>query len=444
MSFILSHHIITFLAGTLVGGILFMSIQYGYKNYRKKIHGKNLNDPFMQLDILLNIMVDYIYIKDTQSRFILSNRKFLDVFKLSSYNQIIGKTDKDFFPEKMANKYFNDEVKIFKTGKPLVGEIEEGLNEDGDIIFISTSKFPLYNNKNEIIGLVGIGRDVTKLKSIEEDLIKTNEQLKLINSELLAKQEKIFEQSEKLKIQAAELEYNNMELYKIIKTRDQFFSIIAHDLKNPVNVLKGFAELLYYRYDKFDEARKKKYINTIFNLTNNLSDLLINLLHWSMVQSGGITYNPEKIIVKSYIKENISAIQGQLDKKKLKTSVSLDIPDNVSISADRNMIDFIIRNLLTNAVKFTSKGGRIEFESIVKNENIIFCVKDNGIGIAPDMLDSIFEVGNNKSNFGTDGETGTGLGLVLSKDFISKLQGEIWCESEQGKGSKFCISIPVA
>lgn len=431
------------LAGAIAGIILFSLAVFFIRKWRKNTRHLILKDPVDQLNIILDRMEDYIYIKDTKSRFIIANNRFLNTFYLNSVKDVIGKTDLDFYPADMANKYLQDERHIVETGEPLIGEIEKALDEKGEIIYLSTSKFPVFNTRNQVIGIVGIGRDVTRIKIYENNLIEANKQLNDFNQELLSKQEHIFEQSEKLQIQAQELEYANEQLSELVKTRDKFLSVIAHDLKNPVSVLCGFSELLYFRYNSLEEAKKLKYIESILSSSNNLTNLLDNLLQWARMQSGGIRFTPEKINVLSFLAENIHIFTESIVKKEISLKEQFEIDEQCAVFGDRHMLDFVFRNLLTNAIKFTSRNGHILIVVEKEDDKLNISIEDDGIGIDDSYVDKIFDVGQNKSTQGTEGETGTGMGLILAHDFIKKNNGNIWCESAQGKGSKFYFSVPL-
>lgn len=440
MQFFTSDIILIFLSGLVIGII----VSYSFFVFKRRSSWQNVNiyDKNVQLEILLNTLPDFIYIKDTESRFVAVNKKHLQIFNFDSFNKVLGKKDSDFYPAELAVKFENDEKKIISTGIPLVGIVERGLNEKGEQIFISTSKYPIYNKKNKIIGLVGIGRDITNLKEYEIELTNKNQELKLINEKLHAKKEYINEQTEQLRTQAGELEFANEQLTELIKTRDKFFSIIAHDLKNPVNLLRGFSELLLYRFKELPDDRRIKYIETINKNTLHLSDLLDKLLQWARMQTGGIRFEPEVINIQAFIEENLSPLTELFEQKCIKINTKF-IRQDLMMLGDRNMLDFVIRNLVTNAVKYTMKGGEIMVSCNTKGEFAEFCILDNGVGIEENMRDQLFSLARNKTREGTDGEMGTGLGLFLCKDFIERNRGKIWCVSNVNEGASFYFNVPL-
>jgi PAS domain S-box-containing protein len=431
--------IILFITGIFFG-ILFTIIIYSIRQKLSK-NKVDIYNKSVQLDILLNTLPDYIYIKDAKSRFVAVNKKHLEDFKFDSEQKLIGKRDIDLYPEEFAGKFMADEEKLLSTGVPLAGIIEKGLNDKGEPIFLSTTKYPIYNKEKQIIGLVGISRDVTHMKENEQNLFNSNKELQQTNEELIAKQEYINEQTEQLQVQAKELEYANEQLTELIKTRDKFFSIIAHDLKNPVNLLRGFSDLLIYRYKKLPDEKRYHYIVTIHKNTNHLADLLEKLLQWARMQTGGICFEPEIINISAYLEENLSPLKELFVQKNIKISLNLPDSDKMMLG-DRNMLDFVLRNLVTNAIKYTNKGGEIAISCEIMADWTEFCVLDTGVGIDESLCHDLFSLTRNKTREGTEGEMGTGLGLFLCKDFIERNRGKIWCESKKGEGTRFYFRTP--
>lgn len=270
-------------------------------------------------------------------------------------------------------------------------------------------------------------------------LHKQTDELNEINTILEERQQRIEEQSEELKSQAEELEKTNKTLIKLNATKDKFFSIIAHDLKNPFTSILGFCEILISRYQKYDDTKRLHLIKVINQSAEHIFKLLENLLQWSRSQTGTIKFQPEKFNISELINNNIVLIENMINEKQLKINVS--VSEECIIYADKNMINTVIRNLLTNAVKFTETGG-IQL-SIQEDTNIykVF-IKDSGVGMDTARVESLFKVGGTKSTEGTRGETGTGLGLIICKEFVEKNGGKIGVSSEVGKGSTFYFTLP--
>jgi len=258
------------------------------------------------------------------------------------------------------------------------------------------------------------------------------------NKQLADKNSELFEINKKLK----ESEKNLSELNA---TKDKLFSIIAHDLKNPFNALIGFSDILERNFNYLTDSEKKEYISVISESAQNLYKLLDNLLQWTRAQTGSINYIPEKFKLEPLIKQEVANLNANAEKKRI--NVSVNASTAISVYADKNSIATVIRNLLSNAIKFTDIGGTIE---IIAGESKDFpkmaevVVKDSGVGIDQDDLERIFMIDGSYSTKGTANETGTGLGLLLCHEFVTKNNGKIWVNSSKGSGSEFHFTIPLA
>ena len=232
----------------------------------------------------------------------------------------------------------------------------------------------------------------------------------------------------------------NFELNNLNKTKDKFFSIIAHDLKNPISAMKNLSKLMVKEYNKMDENDKYDFIREMKDTSSNLSQLLDNLLLWSRSQRDVIEYHPENADICFIIKNNIDLMSLMAKRKSITLYSEGKCPCNIVL--DQNTISTVIRNLISNAIKFTSKGGNILVCHEETDKEVIVSIKDDGIGIIKSVKDSLFKIDVSVTTLGTNEERGTGLGLVICKEFINKHRGKIWVESKVGKGSTFFFSIP--
>jgi signal transduction histidine kinase len=239
-----------------------------------------------------------------------------------------------------------------------------------------------------------------------------------------------------------EIENQNIKLEKIIATRDKFFSIIAHDLKNPLSAFMGLTDVMSSSDSQINEATKLQLILQLNKLSENMYSLLENLLNWGRSQSGEIKYIPSVFKVADVVKENIEVLSVNASIKKI--SIEEKLVAAMEISADKNMISTVIRNLLSNAIKFTATGGHIIIESSIERNKFTLIVKDNGVGISEKYLSQLFQIDSQYKTIGTSNEPGTGLGLILCKDFIERHNGVMIVESSEGKGSTFGFSIPIS
>ncbi len=267
---------------------------------------------------------------------------------------------------------------------------------------------------------------------LEKEKEKTKElynQTRSMNESLIIEKEKVEESEEKLR------ESN--------QTKDKFFSIIAHDLKSPFNAILGFSQLLMKNHKKYDDDKRDELIKYVNISAINTFKLLENLLTWSRSQSDRIEFSPEKVNLKTIIYEITLVLQKTAESKNIKLVDNADI--ELFANVDRNMLDTILRNLITNAIKFTNTSGTV---TVSANETkdprfIEISVTDTGVGIPKDRIDDLFRIDKNTSTEGTAEEKGTGLGLILCKEFVEKHGGKIRIESEIDKGSSFIFTLPV-
>lgn len=238
------------------------------------------------------------------------------------------------------------------------------------------------------------------------------------------------------------VEQRTKQLSELNATKDKFFSIIAHDLKNPFNALMGFSSLLIDSFDEYNDEEKLDLIQTMSDASENAYKLLENLLEWSRSQTGSIKWNPEEISIDNITQETISVLENAAFNKKI--SLQAIVPDNTIVYADSNMITTVIRNLVSNSIKYTLNGGEIKIYSSQEEGILEITIEDNGVGIRKEDLDKLFRIDVNFSTNGTNSEPGTGLGLILCREFVVKNGGKIWVESEQGIGSKFKFTLPIA
>lgn len=266
-----------------------------------------------------------------------------------------------------------------------------------------------------------------------QELSQTFHKLELSNKELLFEADKKDKAIEALELSDTQLQLSN-------QAKDKLFSIIAHDLRSPFNSILGFLNILKKEYQCFTEDERIGMINKIHSSANSTYELLENLLIWSRSQSKRINFNPQKIKLKAIIDSNLKIVNNQLDKKQIKLISKVE--NSVEIYADLDMMNLIIRNLISNAIKFTYPKGSIAISATIKETDIIISISDTGVGIDRKMKESIFTLSKQTSLVGTNNEKGTGLGLMLCKDFITIHNGKIWVESEVGKGSTFNFSIP--
>lgn len=240
---------------------------------------------------------------------------------------------------------------------------------------------------------------------------------------------------------------SEQKLREINAAKDKFFSIIAHDLKNPFNTIIGFSELLIEELGRLEFDQIKEYLKIMNKSALGGMNLLNNLLNWSLSQIDKIEFRKSKFDLVELLNANIDLIKEKANLKRIE--IIRNSAESVIVLADKNMIDTVFRNLLSNAVKFTPKAGKIEINIDLlihdKYEDLAIAqvvIADSGVGISETNLDKLFRVDKHFSTLGTEKEKGTGLGLLLCNDFIKRHEGQIWAESNIGEGSKFFFTLP--
>ncbi len=499
---------------------------------RKTTEEKLQNEQLLLRTVIDNIP-DSIYVKDLACRKTLVNRTELMYTGVNSEDEILGKDDFAFYPKEMADGFFADDQFVIQTGTQIINREEYIIDSHGNKRWLLTSKIPLQDKDDSIIGLVGIGHDITERKFIEEALMQSNLRFTQLSEnasewiwevdneglytyvnpivkevmgydpeeiigkkyfyEFFAEKDKeqltkqafdtfkrqvkfkdyintnkhkdgreiilstsgvpVYNAENKMigyrgidvditkrKRDEEEIKLKNEELNKINSEKDKFFSIIAHDLRSPLNGFVNLTELMSLRTSEFTTEEITKYSKLLHNSGLNLSNLLDNLLKWSMMQRGTLACRLQNLNINTLIQDNIDSIST----KALQKEIEIRYLSNTSICvlADKNMTDTVLRNLLTNAVKFTYRGGKIDISFFELNESTIqLSIRDNGVGISESDIKRLFLVNEKVSSLGTEDEPSSGLGLLLCKEFIEKQNGQIWVESEIGKGSVFSFTL---
>lgn len=403
---------------------------------------KKLEEEKNLLRALIDSMPDFIFVKDSQSRFITANNRMLEVLHAETVDKIVGTTDFVLAPnEEAAKQYFINEQKIIQTGKPMINKEEIGLDESGRERHLSFTKVPFRDSEKNIAGIVGIGRDITKQKQAEAKLREQAQNLQEINILLEERQEKIQAQAERLNNQATSLQKANLQLKQLNATKNKFFSIIAHDLKNPFQAIFGFSELLMRNAEDFDEEQRQELLAMIKTSSEGAFNLLENLLQWARTQTESIKYNPSMINVGDILEQNINLVKATAENKKI--SLLAHSKNNCHAFADANMINLVVRNLLSNAIKFTQANGQISLACFnLKDNQIAVSISDTGVGISEANLNKLFRIDEYFTTSGTLGEGGTGLGLIICREFVEKNKGELSVESQLNEGTTFTFTLP--
>jgi len=384
------------------------------KNISKQIPDENILESkhFLSesgnslLRTLIDHLPDRIFYKDKESRFILNNKAHIKALGKNSQGEVFGKTDFDFRPACDAEKFIEDDRQVIRTGIKIENKEELTVDISGGTHWCLVSKVPVTDSNKNIIGLIGISRDITERKKNEEAIKRQNEELTLINAE-----------------------------------KDKFFSIIAHDLRSPFQGFINLTKLMCEEYSSFSKEQMLEMNNSMHKSAINLYKLLENLLEWSSVKRGTVKYKPAKINICTVINANLEMLIQVATLKEIE--IQQNLPASLHTFADEKMIGTVVRNLISNAIKFTERGGKI-FIAAIENEagDIEIKVKDTGLGIDGSNINKLFRIDEKINTEGTEGEPSTGLGLFLCNEFIRKHNGTIKVESEVGVGSTFTVTLP--
>jgi len=253
---------------------------------------------------------------------------------------------------------------------------------------------------------------------------------------------KLSESYKEIRHQADELKRYAAQLADLNATKDKFFTIIAHDLKNPFNALLSISDLLVRNATEFSPEQVRYFARTIHNSSDQAFKLLENLLLWSKLQTGKIEPNLVEVKPSDLVYEVKLLCEPMYKTKDIKAIFDFSFDEQIMV--DPEMIKSVLRNLFTNAIKFTYPQGTIKIETHSTENEVLFIVSDTGIGIESKHINKLFRIDNDLSRAGTADEKGTGLGLILCKEFVEKHGGKIWVESEVGKGSEFKFSLPIS
>jgi PAS domain S-box-containing protein len=353
---------------------------------------------------MANLLPQIIFESDAEGKLLYVNKQAYKTLGYSEKYPIVGLNTLDFYtPESRLKAIENIRGKV--SGK-LKNESNEYvmIRKDGSTFPVLVYSNPILKD-NKPVGLRGIIVDITDLKQFEAEI-------KLINENLI----------------------------QLNATKDKFFSIISHDLKSPFNTILGFSNLLIEKVQNKDLEAVEEYAWLIQKASTKAMDLLSNLLVWSRSQTGKMEFKPENVEIGSLINATADLLNDTAKQKSI--IISNKCQQNLTAFADKAMIGTILRNLMSNAIKFTHPGGEVVISAKLKRDEIEIVVSDNGVGIKKEAMEKLFRIDESYSTTGTQNEVGTGLGLLLCKEFVEKHGGKIGAKSEEKKGSTFYFTIP--
>lgn len=324
-----------------------------------------------------------------------------------------------------------DKLLSLPNEKPL---IFEGMLTIGDYSSVNTSILAqVFRKANQLLVLGGVD---------SKQLIDQNAAMHALNREIGDLQRQLIKEKHALEQTLTKLNEANTELKELDATKNKFFSIIAHDLKNPFNALLGLTELMMNQFSNFNPDEVRNMASAMHETSRQTYTLLENLLEWSRLQTGKLNPVIEHIMPDSIVNEVIDQTHAAAKLKGI--SLIEKLTETKAILADKSMLNTVLRNLVTNAIKFTNYNGTITISTVLRPAFLEFAVTDTGIGIEPEHLANLFGLDCGLSKRGTANEKGTGLGLILCREFVELQQGNIRVESVVGKGSSFIFTLPLS
>lgn len=357
-----------------------------------------------QYSNLFNLLKDGVYRSTPEGKFLDVNPAMVKMFGYESREEMLG-------IDIAKDLYLNDGDRGILISNPIQDEFQLK-RKDGSRIWVEDHDHYIKDEYNNVIIHEGIMRDVSERKKAEAEI-----QL-LLN----------------------ELSEKNAVIEEAIKEKDKIFSVIAHDLKSPFSGFLGLTKILSEKFHDLSLSELKEINDALKYSAENLYSLIENLLEWAMMQRGSVYFEPEKYSLNYVINTNLEIFKVKSNLKRI--TLLSKIEDNLEVIADMQMLNGIIRNLISNAIKFTRNDGTITIDAKENAENIEISIKDNGIGIPEDILQKLFIIGEKTSRLGTEDESSTGLGLVLCKEYVQRHNGNIWVESKEDLGTTFFFTLP--
>jgi hypothetical protein len=363
------------------------------------------------LQILIENFPDYIYVKDTQSRFILGNLAVAQLVGLNHPSQLFGKTDYDLFPFEIADPYFQDEQEVIRSGQPLINREERTINPDTkDTEWLLTTKIPYQDRAGQVAGIVGIGRNITELKAAQERLAEATRDAEVAN-----------------------------------RAKSEFLANMSHELRTPLNAIIGYSEMLEEEAEELGYDGLQPDLKRIWTAGKHLLQLINDILDFSKIEAGKMELFPEEVSLATVLWEVQAVAQPLMEKND--NSFAVETKDDLgNMYVDLTKLRQVLLNLLSNAAKFTQNGKVTlsAWREYFEQDRIVFQVKDTGIGISSEQIEKLFDTFTQADASTSRKYGGTGLGLAISQRFCKIMGGEIDVTSTQDVGSTFTVRLPAS
>jgi two-component system, sensor histidine kinase and response regulator len=377
-------------------------------------------------------------IRDGLQVFVIISLKTHDYKSASDFQQRVILYNDTLFSKQLSEKIFLLEYQLEKQQRNAKIDL---LNKDNAIKELKLKRIKIIS-----IGLISI---IVLLMAVFIVLLillrqrRAHEKLlEMHNLEIVNQHNSIEQQNRELTDANEKLEKSEEELKRLVQTKNKLFSIIAHDLRNPFTALTGLTEVMYENAANIEAAEMNVYISMLNESSNKLLQLIENLLQWARSQTGTLKPVRTNIVLKTITDDVMTIYLTQAESKGI--TMNNEIPENTTVYADHEILAVILRNLISNGIKYTRKGGSVTCTAYPENGNTVLKVSDNGIGMSGEIQKKLFKVDQTFTTEGTGKEGGTGLGLVICKEFIETLGGKISVESSVGVGTSFYVTIPAS
>ncbi len=397
----LNYFFIMIITYILLLSTLFIVISADVKKRRKL--AAEVAESRKELGTIINTAPALIFVKDKEKKFTLLNKSFLNFFNVD-YAKILNHSNEQLV---MRNEQWltnEEDETIIKNKISLINIERETTTRDGNTLWLNINKAPILDENDNVVGIVGVMDDITKRIEFQNELIDAHKKLEELN-----------------------------------KQKDKFFSIIAHDLRSPFTGMLGLAEILIEDDKILTEEEKNYSMQNFRSSLKNLLSLIDNLLTWARLNLNRVEYSPKEILLSDVINSVFSSQSISAASKKIELQFHGN--ENKKLFADPDMIETIIRNLVSNAIKFTNTNGKI-IVNIIENDTYTKVeIKDNGVGMKSEIADNLFKLDGKVTTRGTNDEKGTGLGLIVCKEFVEKHGGTISVESKVGVGTTISFTL---
>ena len=395
----------TFIAEIEAKNVLIDNKEYRVVAVRDATKRKNIEKEILQLSTAITQSPASVIITDLDGNIEYVNPKFTDVTGYT-YEEAIGKNPRILKTEHTTSDDYKELWETITSGKIWRGEF---LNKrkDGTHYWELASISPIIDDNGNIIKYLAIKEDITERKKTEDALIRSEKELIQANA-----------------------------------TKNMFFSVIAHDLKGPIGSFMQLLNLLKENFNDISNDEKLDYLNILTGLSSKTNNLLEDLLLWAQIQMNTLDFSIKTVNLKTLIKNSIGIVKEKTSEKNIEIKTQVD---DINVDINESSIKTVVRNLLSNSIKFSHKNSQIEINSKILQDNstIEISIKDNGLGIPKKNIDKLFKIETSFSTYGTEKEKGTGLGLILCKELVEKNSGTIRVESEEDLGSTFFFTLPL-